>query len=204
MMATANTSQRLRYLNKSAHILNNASPAVSAQLMSQFYKVAFDNEIDISDAQKREACGGCGSLLIPGWTGSVSMAGKDSSKKRQYQAPKTTPSPVVEEKSQPDNEMIYACSTCGRETRQVVARRPKTQVQPSQSRIVNSDGQLLDLPKGALGDVSKSKATNTSSRRRAKARKQGGLRALLSKKQAQTNSNQSKDFGLDLMDILKT
>ncbi|KAI9790876.1 MAG: hypothetical protein M1816_004637 [Peltula sp. TS41687] len=214
-MATADTSKRLRYLDESAHLLNNASPAISAHLMSQFYKVGFDHEMDISDARRRAACGACGSLHIPGWTSSISTAGKDPSKaKGSHASKKVTSSPDKEQKSHREKKIIYACSTCGRETHQGLPRRLRIEPKQPQVRTVESAASALQQvsrqrslrpPEGAGAVVSKSKTINDSSRRRAKARKQGGLRALLSQKQAQSSSgnNKSKDYGLDLMDILK-
>lgn len=61
------------------------------------------------------------------------------------------------------------------------------------------------IPAGNLDsnkvEPAKVASANASSKKRAKARKQGGLQALLAKKKE--GGEQKGDFGLDLMDLMK-
>ena len=209
-MANALVSKRLQYLKDSAHLLKPVSPAVSAYMMSQFYKLSFDNEIEVSNTQQRGVCAACGNIFIPGWTGDISRSVRDDSRRLRQAGnhDKDSSKPIghqVEGTIAHEAAIVFACHMCNQETRQVFERGSRIPVLSTHAQSHNAtveEGSSLS-PKIPGKNISKSTIANTSSRRRAKARKQGGLRALLLQKQHPSPKDPADGFGLDLMDILK-
>jgi RNase P subunit RPR2 len=209
-MAPDSVVSRLRYLDGAAHLLSVESPAVSAQLLFQYNKIASKNELIPSDARKRSVCGACGSIMVPGWTCHVrsqrsghKKVPKRSLKKRRSSRPqKTAPSSVSEAKGVEMNEleMVYECRVCGRATRQTVPKKPPRRPAKNTPPMANPSTPVKHLGVDAIESPIPASA-NASSKKRAKARKQGGLQALLAKRKEVVE--QTGDFGLDLMDLMK-
>ncbi|KAI9773985.1 MAG: hypothetical protein M1839_001936 [Geoglossum umbratile] len=209
-MAPDSVVSRLQYLNDAAHLLLVESPAVSAHLLSQCNKIAFENELDPSSARKRSVCGACGSIMVPGWTchvhpqsaGSKKVSKKTLKRRRSRKPQMAAPSSVsiVDGTEMGELEMVYQCRACGRATRQALPkkppRRPAVPLPPTANTSIPTQHLGLDAAESA-GPAT----ANASSKKRAKARKQGGLQALLAKRQR--GDELSGDFGLDLMDLMK-
>jgi RNase P subunit RPR2 len=207
---------RARYLDESAHLLARTSPAISRQLRSQMHTLATDYNIDLPNTQKREACGACGNIMIPGQTSRTYLdnkRSKRSSKRHTSRRPSTgNPSPQKQIEEAAVKAMCYECLICNRVTRQVVpapskaSRKEQEQIPPSKGADVNSrkpDGTHIPTDSG-LGSPASS-ITNASSRRRAKTRKESGLQALLAKRKEESRGGGfATGFGLDLMDLMKT
>ncbi|KAI9862165.1 MAG: hypothetical protein M1813_004941 [Trichoglossum hirsutum] len=211
-MAPDSVVSRLRYLNDAAHLLTVKSPAVSAQLLSQYNKIALKNELNPPDARRRGICGACGSIMVPGWTCHIHSQGEESPRKTRRKRQKSkshnaAPSLVLTPDGIEMNELrvLYKCQVCGRTTRQIV---PKKRASGRPARITAVPHPLTANPSIPAGNLDSNKvepakvaSANASSKKRAKARKQGGLQALLAKKKE--GGEQKGDFGLDLMDLMK-
>ncbi|KAI9770585.1 MAG: hypothetical protein M1840_003176 [Geoglossum simile] len=210
-MAPDSVVARLRYLDGAAHLLSVESPAVSAQLLSQYNTTASENELNPSDARKRSVCGACGNIMVPGWTCNVRSqrsgrkkgSKRSLEKRRSSRSQKTGPSSVPGANGIEMNEleMVYECRVCGRATRQTLPKNPPPR-RPARntSPITGPLAPAKHLGADAI-EPPKPAAANASSKKRAKARKQGGLQALLAKRKEV--AEQTADFGLDLMDLMK-
>ncbi|KAJ4367287.1 hypothetical protein N0V83_006868 [Neocucurbitaria cava] len=183
---------RTKFLKEAAHALAVSSPAASAFLGSARSNLIEDADLELPskehDAFRREFCGACGNLMIPGWSCKVSMC---SQTKKQDMKPKSQ----IKESTQLRKRTIYNCSRCHRTTTQTVQPRPSRPLRKSKGRT--EPEPMLDNKKLSKEDDAKVlKSINASSKQRQKARK-GGLQAMLAKNKSQA-SNQG---GFDLMDF---
>jgi ribonuclease MRP protein subunit SNM1 len=201
-MASPDLSARLRYLNGSAHLLATTAPATSKYLMSKCNSLMFDNNVEQSESHKRKACGACGTIMILGWDGKLKL---DS---QRAQRGKSTPRRTTDRA----RAMVYKCESCGRETRlNMSSSAPKhkalslSNAQDSSSVTQASNTSLLSgdpTPPQAKSNIPSTPSGSSSSKKRTKARKQGGLEAILARQRA-TDSRRSSGFGLDLLDFMK-
>ncbi|KAH0541310.1 hypothetical protein FGG08_004234 [Glutinoglossum americanum] len=211
-MAPDSVVPHLRYLNDAAHLLSIESPAVSAHLLSQYNKLTFEGELNPSDARKRSVCGACGNIMIPGWTCHVRRKGEES--RRSLRGPPTkgpksesrgaAPGPALQT-DKVEMKVEYECRLCGRTTRQILPKKPPLKRPARLAALSSVPSRLMASPstltRNSDLDAAKPIPANASSKKRAKARKQGGLQALLAKKKEE--GEQVGDFGLDLMDLMK-
>ncbi|KAF2869981.1 hypothetical protein BDV95DRAFT_454573, partial [Massariosphaeria phaeospora] len=184
---------RVKFLQEAAHVLAIGSPTTSAALGAARDRLLETQNADIDapnkdwDALRRELCGACGSLMVPGWSCAVTR-----------RAPPAKPSKKSKEDtsqrvSRPEKTVTYSCLRCGRKTIQSLPLRPPKHMKKAARKNASND------PQSTPDDPSRlTKAANASSKQRKKARK-GGLQALLEKSKTQT-SNQS-GLGLELMDF---
>jgi RNase P subunit RPR2 len=187
------TTSRANYLRDAAHLLAISSPAASAFLGSARSRFIEDVESEIPakewDALRRETCGACGSLLVPGWSCAVSTKSQlhpqsqGSSRKGKTSNRTTTPPSTV-----------YDCLRCHRKTEQLLQTRPRRHSKKSKAPLAPQPSVITN--KMLKEDDAKTiKTANASSKQRQKARK-GGLQAMLEKNKAKSSSQ-----GLDLMDF---
>ncbi len=218
-MDTTAVSARLRHLNSCAHALASTSPAVSVHIMSQFNKVVFDQEVEISEAQRRKACGGCGTLSVPGWTSSISVGRelpphkkrKTNRKVERRTAAAISTEEFPLERAVSGTSVVSTCWLCGRKLQQ--ALHPQTATKPtvrgsapdpSTSAQPKPQSQPTPQTEASLSGVKKPTAANSNSRKRAKSRKQQTLQSILSNQQPAKPNNSSARSGLNLMDFLQT
>jgi ribonuclease MRP protein subunit SNM1 len=176
---------RLTFLKDSASSLSSASPSTTAYLMSVHNSIFHEELKPLNQRLHDNFCGACGSPRNKEWTKTASIR-----KKSQKQASST---------ATPNGATIYKCLRCRRRT--VTPTRTPSRVPPSVTvPIVDSQSPTTNTTTTLSSHGSASKTTdNASSKKRAKARKQGGLQALLAAKQSRTESTQS----LDLFDFLQ-
>jgi RNase P subunit RPR2 len=185
------TTSRADYLRDAAHLLAVSSPAASAFLGSARNRFIEEVGSEIPakewDALRRETCGACGSLLVPGWSCEISTNSQPHSQGSSQKGKpngRTTSNPST----------VYNCLRCHRRTVQMLQPRPKR-------HLKNSKTPLAPQPSVPTSKIVKEddpktiKTANASSKQRQKARK-GGLQAMLEKNKAKTASQ-----GLDLMDF---
>lgn len=209
-MATAALHARLRFLQASAHLYSTSDPATSAHLMLEHSIVASSTDNPARGLAKSSlACTACGTIEIPGWTSRTTIVDPNktdrTSSKRGKKTRRETPEPCVSEK-----QVVVECLTC---RRTVTTRLPKL---PGRGKSRQTTAKLTDtsLKKSSTAtamETSTSKlsgqgsqrvvSANSSSKKRAKGRKQGGLQAMLEMSREQGNT--SPGFGLDLMDLMK-
>lgn len=188
-MASQELSARLRFLHDSAHLLATAAPATSRHLMSKCNSILFDSGLDQSDAQKRQACGCCGNIMI---------LGHEATLRVQVQPHRMKSGKAQKHAASSQKELVYTCNVCDRATRfkmPTPAVKRRSMVGPSSKTKISVPSQpaISQSPPVVT-------STNASSKKRAKARK-GGLGALLASKKAA--EAQQSGFGMDLLDFMK-
>jgi hypothetical protein len=173
---------RLTFLKDSASSLSSSSPSTAAYLMSVHNSIFHEELKPLNQRLHDTFCGACGSHRNKEWTKTATIR-----KKSRKQASST---------ATPNGAAIYKCLRCHRRT--VTPTRTPSRVPPSVT--VDSQPLTTNTATTLSSQVSASKTVNNaSSKKRAKARKQGGLQALLAAKQSRNESTQS----LDLFDFLQ-
>ncbi|KAF2447838.1 hypothetical protein P171DRAFT_441738 [Karstenula rhodostoma CBS 690.94] len=196
-MAVDASEARLKFLRQAAYQLTTSAPTVSAALSSSFIQYVIGAEDDMQHAKKewdtlrREACGACGSILLPGWSASVSHpSGRTTAQKRRSK-PATLPSKTI----------VSTCSRCDRKSVQALQSRTPKHVSSKFTRTKVETAKPLDADKVIGQDQDKiNKLANATSKQRQKSRK-GGLQALLEKNKSQSSG--LGGLGLDLMDFMQ-
>ena len=179
-----------RFLDQAASALAVQVPPVAAHLVLQRNARQPGNPI----AQpKKGACQACGTILIPGVTSKMSGEKSDSRDAKKYQRKTAKASSTTEQ--QPKQEWIrIECLACHRYER---FEKGSSGIQADQRHTKPAEY----VQPGRTLVSEKPVSANKSSKERAKARKRGGLQALLdiSKQNADLNTG----LRLDLMDIMK-
>ncbi|KAJ5674471.1 uncharacterized protein N7477_004405 [Penicillium maclennaniae] len=178
-------SPQLRFLSEAALLLGSRSPSTSAHLLDAHTRILHNDHKSLNVRQQKHHCGACGSL-------------------RKLQSTLVDVKP--RKKSAPGSgAKVYKCARCQQRTvipsRKTVPKRTYVTSAPADSSIAvsaPSTATKASAPSPSQRSTPQpSKADdNAGSKKRAKARKQGGLQALLaSKKSAQPS--------LDLLDFLQ-
>lgn len=198
-MADVATAAKLRFLNASAHYYSTSAPATSAHLMLQRNLEVADNGLVLREEEGDGSCRACGSILIPGRTSRTSIVSGEVSKSKA----RSKKHRGEREVEKPIKFMKTDCLVCH--------RFEKKPLQPTDSSIKKSGKATaqptpLTVTRAGVTDPAspqslKPATTNASSKQRAKARKHGGLQAMLEKSKA--SSIPSSGFGLDLLDLMK-
>ena len=190
---------KTKFLDSSACYYSVIAPATSAHLMLQRNFEAADNSVPLQVKGSR-ACRACGTILIPGSTSRTSIVHEKATKTRI----RSRKHGKDDRAGTPIKSVRVDCLICHRyEKKQLQDSRGTNIKKPSvlNTRTVPSvsgfaDKELSDMPQSArVGTAS------ASSKQRAKARKHGGLQAMLEKTKVSVNS--SPGFGLDLLDLMK-
>ncbi|KAH8727478.1 hypothetical protein GQ44DRAFT_770052 [Phaeosphaeriaceae sp. PMI808] len=184
-------ASRYIFLHHAAHLLAISSPSACASLGSARDRLMAENDLQAPsrewDTHRRETCGACGNLMIPGW--SCEVSNKAQPRKRPRKG-KNKPSDLMV----PNTNLVYHCLRCLRSTEQLLQRQSRRQVKSTKNIMTLEIRQASEA--GVKQDELKlPKTANASSKQRQKARK-GGLQAMLEKNKTQTSSQ-----GLDLMDF---
>ncbi|KAH6711048.1 hypothetical protein DL95DRAFT_1867 [Leptodontidium sp. 2 PMI_412] len=183
-------SARLRYLNESAHLLATTSPTTSRYLMSRHNALMYDSKIELSESQKKKACGACGTIMILGWEATL----QSEVRSRKGKAAGNT-ARKEREAARHLRTMVYTCGTCSK----------KTQFPTSISKPIRRNKAALPSTSTSTAPTLQSQASeaNTPSKKapKRKSRKKGVLEAILARNQAPQAT--SSGFGLDLSDFMK-
>ncbi|KAL8705070.1 MAG: hypothetical protein Q9201_001796 [Fulgogasparrea decipioides] len=199
-MSDLGIDARIKFLDDSARLLQSVAPGTSAHLMHQRNIVAEDNEKALSKVQLKDICKTCGTILVSGVTSRVEAVDPNRVKKKKKR--RTTLGPEA-----PEERFKTECRACRR-----VSKTPSQWSQKHNIRklvglagsveSVKTPAPANNIPtKTSVAENEKPASTNISSKRRAKARKQGGLQALLNKSKETTM--QSSSLELSLMDFMK-
>lgn len=207
MANTDTVKAQLKFLRDSSYLMSTASPATSAFLGSQLDKLfhkpgpaVYESE-KTQAARRREMCGYCGNILIPGWSYEVRH---QKTRPTELKKGVTKESKVTENKQR---QLVYRCNRCYCETvERVFHNDPKPAFKKQkavQKAIVTEKPQpSISLPPKATPAPFPQPSSNSSSKKRQKARK-GGLQALVAKSKAEAAAP-AGGFGLDLMDLMKS
>lgn len=192
-MGPTSRDAKLRFLEASAQFYSSTSPSTSAYIMRKCLEEAAEIDENVLKRLSKLTCAGCATLMIAGWSSRTAA---------KQVAPRETPvgSHAKNRRRGALNggqkHLRTQCLTCHRYTK-ASPRMSKTETSIRES-VVNR------VHKGSTGTAMGSALpSNTAASRsqRKKARKQGGLRALLEEsKQTRTTA---VVFGLNLMDIME-
>lgn len=169
------------FLNDAALVVPLSS-STSAHLLAQHSQLLRESSKSLNVRQQREFCGACGSIRKPEWTEVTEIKAKTKASAESITKGAT----------------VYKCLRCHR--RVVLPPKQDPTVKPTRAATLTASS-AQDSTSGAASDAtsvagdSKS-GDNQNSKKRAKARKQGGLQALLASKQKAQPS-------LDLLDFLQ-
>lgn len=203
-MPPSEYAPQLRFLKESANFLLSQSPSTSSHLLAVHNRILHDDFKSLNQRQHETSCGACGSIRKPEWTKTIQVKRKKPKRSDRV----TSRSSASKETT--DGATVYKCLRCHRRT---VRRHQREAVHPSSSSRAPAAAILQPVstaatstiekyvPQGVSEPVQVSKAAdNASSKKRAKARKQGGLQALLASKQ---RSQATSSSSLDLFDFLQ-
>ncbi|KAJ5054030.1 uncharacterized protein L3040_000316 [Drepanopeziza brunnea f. sp. 'multigermtubi'] len=146
----------------------------------------FDSKIDLSESQRRDACGACGTIMTLGWEATLEQ---DTPKRRKGKSKPGT------DASKAPKTMIYSCGACSKKTRisSGITKPPGRH----RKAMSNSSSNPVSI---VTNTTPQATSTPTPSSKKRQKSKKGGLAAILAKNQA---SQSSSGFGLDLMDFMK-
>jgi len=226
-MATSSSalSTRLKYLNESAHALALLAPVTSSSLGAEMNRLTREHRLEVLlDARRDELCAACGTVFVTGKSCTVSVEKKPRrvavvNAKNAHEIAKLESRSV---KRRSDDAaltarsvMLRKCGRCGRETRSAPmpppkpatrvkkfsAITPKISTSISVSRVTGALHQSASFTEQVNDSMSKTPSGNAGSKQRAKARKQGGLSAMLAKNKAE--GSLAGGSALNLMDFMK-
>lgn len=196
-MSISDFSPQLNFLRDSAHSLHLSSPSTAAYLLGTHNQILHEHSKPLNQRQKDTFCGACGTI-------------RDSQSTRDIQVREKGTSRLSSKNISGGRATVYKCPRCSRRTVKPLRKTPilynphilttgtsAVPVVPSSSSTTEAPAAQTppQLAPEDRGKVSKT-AENASSKKRAKARKQGGLQALLASKQQSQPS-------LDLFDFLQ-
>ncbi|KAF2652895.1 hypothetical protein K491DRAFT_695226 [Lophiostoma macrostomum CBS 122681] len=190
---------RVSFLQEAAFLLSISSPAASATLGAARDRLLEAEETDRTslsnkdwEAIRRETCGACGNLMVPGWSCRIAQ------EPRQRDSPKSQKVPSNEANQHVQKDIVYACLRCSRETVQPLPYKFASRPLKKEKRKSFTTDSAFPQNQPSGGDAAKMTISgNASSKQRAKARK-GGLQALLSQSKTAASGK-----GLDLMDFMQ-
>ncbi|CAL5873165.1 uncharacterized protein PFLUO_LOCUS7434 [Penicillium psychrofluorescens] len=179
-----------KFLTDAAESLSLSSPSTAAYLLATHTQILFQESKPLTSRQREHYCGACGSIRQAQWT-----------KKTEIPPRKTV--------ALSGGATVYQCLRCHRRTvnprkkaapAKAIPRAVAATAAPSlqvATPIGASSPQTSQATSDSADTQPSNAADNVSSKKRAKARKHGGLQALLASKQRSQPSS-----SLDLLDFL--
>ena len=196
-MPASECAPRLNFLRDSASALGSSSPSTAAHLLTEHNRILHDGLRPLNQRQQEFSCGACGSIRKPETTKTIEI------KKRKSKQHASRSS---------DGATIYKCLCCHRRTVKSHGKEPVCSKLPSRTAATTTTTTASEpsesIPGPSTETVSQQPvpeqlvnktADNANSKKRAKTRKQGGLKALLASKQ----QSQPASSSLDLFDFLQ-
>ncbi|KAJ5159526.1 uncharacterized protein N7482_006530 [Penicillium canariense] len=192
---------QLRFLSEAAALLAARSPSTAAHLFSAHTRILHDELRPLNSRQQKHHCGGCGSLRQPQGTRVTQVKPRAKTRVASKLGARSI-----------GGATVYKCLRCNQRainprkgtapkvssklsSRTLLATASTSPATPSSIPSTSSPAES-STPQAVPANTEPAKtADNANSKKRAKARKQGGLQALLaSKKNIQPS--------LDLLDFL--
>lgn len=196
-MATDAVEIRLKFLKEAARTLAAPSAVVSANIGSAYDSLLAAEERDVGmsqkewDALRRDICGSCGNMMVPGWPCGTTTRIRSTKMNRTMSE--------TSETNKPEKQLVYNCLRCDRRTVQTLQSRPSKHVKPATKTRPDELSQAVSSNALATDDSKVTKSVNATSKQRKKARK-GGLQAMLDRSKM---ANSAQGSQLDLMDFLQ-
>ena len=188
---------KIKFLDAAACHYSLVAPATSAHLMLQRNSEAADNSAPVEGCK---ACKACGTIWIPGSTSRTSIVHEKATKTKTHLKRHRK----ADHAGTPMKFMKVDCLICHRYERTPLQGSSSPNIQkPSvfNTRTVPSVSGFADKEPSNMPESARVGTASASSKQRAKARKHGGLQAMLDKTKVSVNS--SPGFGLDLLDLMK-
>ncbi|KAL4898128.1 hypothetical protein BDV59DRAFT_166255 [Aspergillus ambiguus] len=190
-MPLSERTPRLNFLRDSASALNRLSPSTAAHLMTVHHGILLDESRSLNARQQELSCGACGSIRNPETTKTIQVG----SKKGKRCGMKGTVG---------NGAVVSKCLRCRRRTVKPVRREANRASAPTKatsttSSVSSTPSAVAGASAGEESTATPKASDNASSKKRAKARKQGGLQALLASKKQSTSGS-----SLDLFDFLQS
>lgn len=194
-MPASEYAPRLNFLRDSASSLSSLSPSTAAHLLSVHNHILHDDLRPLNQRQQDFCCGTCGTIRKPEKSRTFQVKKKKSKRASSFS----------------DGATIYKCLCCRRRAVKPHRKEPVRTKLPSRTAAPapevstaitepSTEKTVSQQPDPEPVEASKAKtAENANSKKRAKARRQGGLQALLASKQ----QSQPASSSLDLFDFLQ-
>ena len=187
---------KIKFLDRAAETYALKAPSVSAHIMLE--RAATAEKLDTIESKKhrKDVCRACGTLLIPALTSSVSMSsGRNSRIVSSLSKRKGHSKSMQSEKT-----LETHCLACHRFSK-VAIRPSKRQGLGEQDHFASDSKVQSSAGIGMENELPTTPKPMNVSSKRTKARKKGGLQALVQRTKESNQTNNS--FGLDLMDFMK-
>ncbi|KAL8741884.1 MAG: hypothetical protein Q9190_005563 [Brigantiaea leucoxantha] len=191
---------RSKFLNATANLYAVRAPGTSAHLMQEYFSVAESHNRPLKPNHIENVCKTCGTISIPGRNSRFSIVATQSTfRKRQGKA-----SGENAKTATPRQKLMQTeCLACHRVTSVPLQPSKRNALDESESRMAtNTKNAGFETSKAPTVTRSeKTVSTNLASKRRAKTRKQGGLRAMLEK--SRDSEQKQSGLGMDLFDLMR-
>ena len=180
----ADSKSRIRFLSTSAQAYCIISPNTSAYLMSECQNIANNyNPNSTKQLQTNDVCKACGTIFIESLT--------SKSKVTPLPKPRKPPKAVGKNPAVGSEKQVQTqCLRCHRSTTVLIPASVRNKPAPFPSTISSESGPCTSY------------LANRSSKTRTRARKQGGLQAMLEKSKSKTKGTVSPQAELDIMDFM--
>ena len=188
---------KIKFLDAAACHYSLVAPATSAHLMLQRNSEAADNSAPVEGSK---VCKACGTIWIPGSTSRTSIVHEKATKTKTHLKRHRK----ADHAGTPMKFIKVDCLICHRYERTPLQGSSGPNIQePSafNTRTVPSVSGFADKEPSNMPESARVGTASASSKQRAKARKHGGLQAMLDKTKVSVNS--SPGFALDLLDLMK-
>ena len=206
-MSRPASQSRLNHLEKSAYLLALEAPQTSAYLQAEYTRLLSEAGVHPSAARAGEVCGSCGTIMLPGLTAKIRKGANTSGSSSSSEGEIATARPSASVST----GRAHICCRCSAVTKYSIVQKPNNTLrsvkglpEASTKNKVASSSTVRCNDKTLSRKEHGSTTRNKSSKGRAKARKTGGLQAMLAKSKSHSAiALQSVGFGMDLMDIVK-
>ena len=198
-MASAAQDAKLKYLEASATMYACTSAPMSARLMLQ-RDLEVSSLSSSSHATDFITCKACGTTLLPGLTSKTTIESLRTANKCHDPSKCKRVEPVRIDENLIQKWVRVECLTCHRYTKIALNAAKGGKLKSRQTSTVHIPRERAATHPSPATPL-KASTSNVSSKQRAKARRQGGLSAMLEKSKA--DSAVPPGLGLDLMDLMK-
>jgi len=185
---------RLKFLSASARYYAVAAPATAAHLMLQHAQMAEEAGLPHGKDHPPDICRACGTLAVAEKIPDTS-ASESEIAPQQLRALVTLPSPKLIASPSGVDMLETKCAACHRITRNTAARLGAAGRNDLRKEQANTAASHQS------GGMASEDTPNKGTKQRPKARKRGGLQAIVER--SRVSRDTSLTSGLDLMDLMK-
>ena len=202
-MVSNTLDPRVKFLETAAHHYALSATPLSAHLMQQRNNEPAQNTSRRHGSEPVDVCRVCGTIRIPGRTLRETPIGKASTF-RQHSRDKSKGRGQRDNSEHENTHVKLDCLVCYRYEKVPIRKSERRAVKMTEVTTAQPTLPVQGQPSSPaliVQEPPRTATVNANSKQRAKARKQGGLQAMLEKSKASAIS--SSGFGLDLMDLME-